>query len=387
MVEMMSPRPRVLHLFSGWNWVEPACSIVDLCRRLGRHGHVVDLACARAPEGQPNALEQNARERHVDPILDFRLEKSFNPFVNLPDIHRLTEFLDREEVQIVHVHTAHDHYIGSRAARRANNQPSVVRTNHFGAPLPPTWRNRRVVRGHTDAWVALGPSCRDEDVRNFDLNPARAIAVEAAVDLERFNPAASRTDVRPALGLSSEHVVAGFVSNTGSGRSFELVMQAFAKAMPAEPLLRLLVIGRGMEPDSPAQRAARELGIADRAIFAGYRVVDYADYLAAMDFEIFLAPGSDGSCPVAREAMAMGKPVIGGRSGLLPELVEDGRCGLVVDEPAAEKLAEAVTRLARNRSLREKLGRAAAAKAKEKFDIERQAEAIADLYRRIAEGA
>jgi glycosyltransferase involved in cell wall biosynthesis len=164
-------------------------------------------------------------------------------------------------------------------------------------------------------------------------------------------------------------------------------MHSFAKAMQTEPLLRLLVIGRGMEPDSPAQRAARELGIADRAIFAGYRVVDYADYLAAMDFEIFPSPGTDRSCPVAREAMAMGKPVISGRFGLLPELVEDGRCGLVAEDSAAEKLADAITRLARSRSLREKLGRAAAAKAKEKFDIERQAEAIADLYRRMAQGA
>jgi glycosyltransferase involved in cell wall biosynthesis len=84
--------------------------------------------------------------------------------------------------------------------------------------------------------------------------------------------------------------------------------------------------------------------------------------------------------------MAMGKPVIAGRSGLLPELVEDGRCGLVTDDSEADKLAEAIMRLARNRSLREKLGRAAAAKAKEKFDIERQAEAIADLYRRLAAG-
>jgi glycosyltransferase involved in cell wall biosynthesis len=380
MVAVMAPRPRVLHLFSGSNWVEPALSIVGLCRQLSRQGHVVDLACARAPEGQPNLLEQNARERHVNPILDFRLERSFNPFVNLSDIRRLTEFLDREEVQIVHVHTAHDHYIGSRAARRANSLPSVVRTNHRGAPLPPTWQNRRAICGHTDGWVALAPSCRDEDVRTFELDPARAIAVEAPVDLERFNPAASRSDVRPALGLSSEHVVAGFVSGSENGQRFEWVMQSFAKAMQAEPLLRLLVIGHG------TQRAAPELGIADRGVFAGYRIVDYVEHLAAMDFEIFPAPGSNGSCPVAREAMAMGKPVIAGRSGLLPELVEDGRCGLVVDE-SVEELAEAITRLARNRSLREKLGRAAASKAKEKFDIERQAEAIADLYRRMTDGA
>jgi glycosyltransferase involved in cell wall biosynthesis len=228
--------------------------------------------------------------------------------------------------------------------------------------------------------VALAPSCRDEDVRTFELNPARAIAIEPAVDLERFNPAAVRADLRPALGLSAEHVVAGFVSDSESARDIEWVQQSFAKAMESEPSLRLLVIGSG------APRVAPEPVIADRSILVADRAAGYAGHLAAMDFEICPSPGSNGACPAAREAMAMGKPVIAGRSGLLPELVEDGRCGLVVDS-SVEKLAEAITRLARNRALREKLGRAAAAKAKEKFDIERQAEAIGELYRRMAEGA
>jgi glycosyltransferase involved in cell wall biosynthesis len=280
----------------------------------------------------------------------------------------------------VHVHTVHDHHIGSRAARRATGQPSVVRTNHLGGPLPPTWRNRRVIRGYTDGWIAPAPSCRDEDVRTFELDPARAIAVEPAVDLERFNPAVGSADVRRALGLSTEDIVAGFVPGPENEGDFEWVRASFAKAMQLEPSLRLLLIGRG------SRLAAAELGIADRAIFARDRDSDYAQQLAAMDFEIFPRPDANGACPAAREAMAMGKPIIAGRSGLLPELVEDGRCGLVVDE-SVEKLSEAITRLARNRPLREKLGRAAAAKAKEKFDIERQAEAIGELYHRIAEGA
>ena len=354
---VMSPRPRVLHLFSGWNWVEPAPSIVDLCRQLGRQGHVVDLACGRAPEGQPNPLEQNARERHVDPILDFRLEKTFNPFINLPDIHRLTEFLDREEVQIVHVHTAHDHYIGSRAARRANSRPAVVRTNHLGAPLPPTWHNRRVIRGHTDGWVALAPSCRDEDVQNLRTGSGsrhrrRGGGGTGALQSRR-EPLGCPACARAVVRARRRRVRVG----PESGQSFELVMRSFAKGDAGGAV----AAPAGHRPRD-ADRAHRppELGVADRAVFAGYRVVDYAEHLAAMDFEIFPAPGSDGSCPAAREAMAMGKPVIAGRSGLLPELVEDGRCGLVVEEvggetrrsdhpPGAKPLAPRKTRPRRRR--------------------------------------
>ena len=210
---MMRPRPRVLHLFSAWEWAGPAESIVDLCRLLGRRGLVADLACARAPAGSPPAsraaglpqtgpftIEQGARERQIEPILDFRLQRSVNPFVHWPDIYRLTEFLDREEVEIVHVHTAHDHYVGSRAARRANGRPHVVRTNHSGAPLRPTWVNRRIVCGRTDGWVALSRSCLDEDVRNFKLNPARGIVVEAAADIERQADAIAELYLRMAEG-------------------------------------------------------------------------------------------------------------------------------------------------------------------------------------------
>jgi len=404
---VMRPRPRVLHLFSGWEFSNAGESIVDLCRLLGRRGLVADLACARAPdparrpaggEGPPASrlagqrqirkpsLEQVARERQVEPILDFRLQRSINPFVHWPDIYRLIEFLDREEVEIVHVHTAHDHYVGSRAARRANGQPYVVRTNHSGAPLPPTWINRRIVRGHTDAWVALSPSCVKEDMRNFKLNPACGIAVEAAVDLERFNPAARHRDIRPDFGFKPDHVVAGVVPYSGSRPGCEVLSQGLETAMRAEPALRALVPLRERDgAEAALRRAAHELGIADRLCFAGDRPFDEADCLAAMDFEVLLEPGPDGSCPEARQAMAMGKPVIAGRRGLLPGLVEDGHCGLVVaDTP--DSLAEALIRLARDRPLREKLGRAAAAKAKEKFGIERQVDAIGELYLRMVEG-
>ncbi len=380
----MRPRPRILHVFSEWKWTGPAEPIVNLCRHLRRHGHVVDLACSRPPGNRTDALEHRARERHVEPILDFHLKKGVNPFINLADVRALTEFIDNEEVQVVHVHTGHDHYIASRAARKANNQPFVVRTNHLGVPLPPTWINRWVVSRHTDGWVALTPSCRDEDVRNFGLQSGSAVAVEGAVDLERFNTEREYRNLRADLALSDGHVVAGVVARVQRHRRFDVLLKALAAAMEDELSLRGMIIGRGTHLDKLARQPANELGIADRVIFAGYRGDDYVDYLATIDFLIFLVPGSDGSCRAAREAMAMGKPVIASRRGLLPELVEDEKCGLVIED-SPEELARAILRLARDRDLRRRLGRDAAQKACQKFGIEKQVEIIADLYIRLAE--
>jgi len=83
--------------------------------------------------------------------------------------------------------------------------------------------------------------------------------------------------------------------------------------------------------------------------------------------------------------MALGKPIVAARRGILPELVEDGRCGLVLDD-TPENLRDALLRMASDAGPRRRMGTAAAEKAREKFRIEWQAEQIADLYMRLAEG-
>jgi glycosyltransferase involved in cell wall biosynthesis len=375
----------VLHLFSDWKWTGPAEPIVNLCRQLRRAGYTVDFACGRPLRDYQDSIEHHACERHVEPVFDFQLRKGGNPFVNLPDIAKLKEYIEREEVEIVHVHTGHDHYIGSRAARKATNQPFVVRTNHNGVPLPATQINRWVIKGHTDAWIAYTSRCLEQDARNFDIDPKHGTVIEGAVDLDQFNPNRGDNGVREKLGFKPEHVVAGIVARVQSHRRFDVLIPAVAKAMQQEPSLRMMFIGRGTHIQTLAVEPVKNLGIEDKVVFTGYRRGDFLEYLAAIDFMVFLVPGSDGSCRAVREAMAMGKPIVSSNRGLLPELVEDGRCGIVVED-TVDNLADAIARMTRNPDLRARLGRNAAEKAQTRFNIDRQVEAITELYMRLAEG-
>ena len=345
----------------------------------------MDFACAQPPGKSAPVLEDHAQERHVEPITEFQLNKRPNLLANMNDIRALTRYIDREEVEIIHVHSSHDHYIGSRAARKANNLPFVVRTNHLGEPLPTSLRYKWVIRGHTDGWIALSQSCLDADIRNFGLNPRHGVVIEGAIDTERFNPTVARKDMRSEFGFSPEHIVCGVVARVQKHRRFDILLPALADAMKQEPRLRALIIGRGSNIQELAHEPARRLGIEDKAVFAGYRREDYVDCLASIDFLVFLVPGSDGSCRAAREAMGLGKPPVVSERGILPTLVEDERCGLVVND-TRENLTNAILRMVRDAELRESLGRAAADKAALKFNIERQVEAIAELYMRLAEG-
>ena len=54
----------------------------------------------------------------------------------------------------------------------------------------------------------------------------------------------------------------------------------------------------------------RKMGLDDVVVHTGYRTKDYVDVVSCMDFNIFLVPGSDGSCRAVREVMAMGNSII-----------------------------------------------------------------------------
>jgi len=81
-----------------------------------------------------------------------------------------------------------------------------------------------------------------------------------------------------------------------------------------------------------------------------------------MDIFVFLMAGSDGTARALREAMAMGKPVIVANRGMLPELVEHGISGLVVND-TPEALFQATLQLLHHPEMREALGKAAYQKA------------------------
>jgi glycosyltransferase involved in cell wall biosynthesis len=88
----------------------------------------------------------------------------------------------------------------------------------------------------------------------------------------------------------------------------------------------------------------------------------------------------------AAEAMAFGRPVVAAAGGALLELVSDGETGLLVPPRDSVALREAVERLLRDRELRGRLGRAARARARERFDWDAVIERTLETYTRALDG-
>ena len=205
------------------------------------------------------------------------------------------------------------------------------------------------------------------------------------MDLARFSPE-GLGDLRGELGIPPTAVVLGIAARVQAKRRFDLLLAAFRRAARALPDLRLLIIGRGTRLETVAARPVRRLGIADKVLFAGYRRGDYARALNTLDVKLFLVPGSDGSCRALREAMALGKPAIVTRRGMLPEIVADGREGIVAGE-TVNALTEAMLRLGSDALLRARMGRTAREKAAREYALPRQAERVEGIYRDLLRGS
>lgn len=372
---------KVLHLLSDWKWTGPAEPVVNLCRALQDQGLEVVLACRTTPmPDYPVSIEGKARERGLRVVTRFHLNRYLAPMETIRDLWRLPGYVEQEGFQLINCHLSHDHILGGWASRLSH--VPVVRTNHKARPLERTVGNRWLLGRWADGLIEFSRLAAHIDARVFDLPGQRLLVVEGAVDLRRFDPNGPRADVRPAMGVSPQEVLVGVVARMQRHRRWELLLQAMALLAKRIPQVKLMILGRGTHMKEVALEPAMAMGLGGKVIFPGYRREDYVDYLHAMDMKVFLVPGSDGTCRAVREAMAMGKPVVATRRGVLPELVEDGKTGILVDEDP-EALANAIERLALDAPLRESMARAARDKALKSFSQEMQASEVARFYERI----
>ncbi|MFP4055619.1 MAG: glycosyltransferase family 4 protein [Candidatus Brocadiia bacterium] len=375
---------KTLHLFSNWRWTGPAEPAVNLAAALREAGWEVTFACAQQPRGRPNRVLDAARQHGLPTHTDLRLGKHRDPLRNWADARRLGRWLADEHVHVVHTHLPNALRIAAAGLSRAPRRPLLVHTCYDG-DAPASSTERRLLAGRADGLVTVSQKARGAAIDRLGLPPDRVWAVHTAVDLERFRPGIG--DRRAEFGIPGEAFVVGIVARVQWHRRYHVFLEAMDRARRELPRLRAIIVGRGTNLEPIALQPIRRMGLHETIVLPGYHTGDdYVRTLATMDAKVYLVPGTDGSCRAAREAMAMGVPVIAARRGVLPELVGEDQRGMVIDD-TPEVLCDAILELARQPERRLEMGRRARQFALENFSPARQAEIVGDIYRELAERA
>lgn len=178
----------------------------------------------------------------------------------------------------------------------------------------------------------------------------RPVLVPAfGVDIGQFHPP---TGTQREAGTGPAGL---FVGNVARAKGVDVLIRALAKCDDA--WRRFAFVGGGPDVEK-MKRLARELNVDGRIEWAGPRpATETPDWMRRFDF-LVLPSLSEGRPNVVVEAMASGLPVIATSVGGVPELVSDGRTGLLVKAGDAQELADVIRNLCTNAALRGSLGRA-----------------------------
>lgn len=350
-------------------------SVYDLVRHLA--ARQIDVTVIAPP---PTSVR---REGGDDPFASPRIQVRHVPYRTFPLANRRgTTILDRStayplfgwragrvaralvragQIDIVHAFGASA--FGYAASRRPGDAPLVLNPQgleEFGASaasMPLLKRAgyaplRAVVRAcarRSDAIIATDHALEPVVARHLSPRPGQMVTIPNGLDLVEVSALAGPADgqlVRRRYGIESGEVVLLSVGRLEHNKGFDLLARALAKAARPGSALdapgwRWVIAGAG--PFKPALQAlVTSLDLSAHVIFAG-RVSDvdlHAWYEAAT---VFVHPTRyEGSSLVTLEAMAHRLPVVATRAGGLPDKVQPGVTGWLVDVEDVDALATAL---------------------------------------------
>lgn len=286
----------------------------------------------------------------------------------------------RDGVHVLHAHKFGSNVWGTLLGRLARVPVIVAHEQSWASarssrtgPFVRSTLDREVVARGADVFIAVSEADRRRMIELEGIDPRRLRVIPNAVAA----PVPRGHDVRAELGIAASAPVVVTVCQLRPEKAVEVLVEAAAILRRSEPDARVLVAGDGSERVF-LQSRIDALGLADTVVLLGTRR-DVPDVLAAADVAVCCSD-FEGTPLSVMEYMGAGKPVVATRVGGLPEVVEDGLQGLLVQPRDPAALAEALARLLGDSSLRQRLGEAARTRQRTRFDLDATVRQIEDLY-------
>jgi len=352
-------------------------------------GHEVALVTGptAGPEGD---LYEQARQWGVDLTIIDELCREISPLRDASACRHLYRWFRKRRPDVVHTHSSKAGILARIAARLAH-PPVIVHTVHgmaFGRHEP-AWRNalfrvlERTCARWTDRIVTVCDAMIDQSVAGRVARREKFLTVYSGMEVAPFIESASkRSEVRARYGFTDRHVVVGKIARLFEFKGHDDVLHAAARLAGRAPDVRFLFVGDGILKED-LERMAQRLGVRDKVVFAGLLPPrQIPETIAAMDIAVHTSL-REGLARVLPQALLSERPVIAYDLDGTPEVLLDGKTGILIKPRDVAALADAIVRLARDAGERARMGRLGRELFQEQFAYELMARRLVALYEGI----
>jgi glycosyltransferase involved in cell wall biosynthesis len=359
----------ILHTESSLGWGGQEHRTFAEMRLLRERGYRLLLAADPRGELHRRAVREG--------LTTFPLE--FGGTRNLEAWLGLRRLLQQERVDILNTHSSLDSWVGFLAWLTIKNRLTLVRTRHLATPVAKNWPTRRLYQ----APAAVITTSRDISEllhRRLGVPEECLHAIPTGVSLTDFTPRPPDPDLAAGLGLPPGVFVFGTVSVLRSWKGHLYLLEALKYLLEQGLAATLIIVGEG--PYRPViEEKVQGLGLAEQVRLVGHQEW-IPDWLALMDVFVLASYAHEGVPQSLLQALAMSKPVVATRTGGIPEVVIPEETGLLAPARDSRALAQHMSRLMWDASLREKFSQQGTQVASS-YSLDRMADALEALYAEI----
>jgi len=360
----------------------------------GMATHALELARAHVQNGHQlhlvhpvyGAGEDAVRDMEGFTVHDLFVDSDTPRIKHLKYIRRVRDYVRKLHgeygFQVLHWHDLTPNCWTTWTLRR---DIPLVWTNHTSNYLemyetPAGRRKIRMFLGHADAIISPSRELYEKSTAT-GIAPARNFYIPNGVDAKKFHPGNSFGVIDKDYGLDPSRPVIICPRRLEPKNGVEYFVRSVPLVRREVPEAQFLIVGGGFpEERQRFEQLLRETGEAKDVFFTGNVPNTAMPQFYALASVAVLPSLMEATSISGLEAMASGLPLVGTRVGGIPEIIENGASGLLVEPRSPEQLAAQFIRLLQDADLRRKLGEGARRRVEEEFAWPEIARRTVDVY-------
>lgn len=333
---------------------------------LRERGYRVALACK-----EKSPLKEEAEKCSIKVYT-----LSFNNLFDIKSILQLIRILRKEKFDIINTHSSVDSWIGGIAAKLART-PVLIRTRHSDRPI------RRDVRHFIhylpDIYVTCGETMRKKLIEKYGFPEGKTISIPSGIS-EDFFHIKREPDVKSRYGLDRDTKVITSIGRLCREKGHETTISAIKSVIKYFPNTKFLFVGDGGRRKKLEEKIS-SLGVDQYVLFTGF-IRDVKEIFSFSDVMV-LSSWSEGLPQSLLQAMASGVPVVATKVGGVPEIVIDGKTGILVNPGDSQGLSEGIIKILKNSDITSEFVKNARELVKNKYTITHMLDKTEELHQQL----